>query len=167
MKGTGSFLDQAKGRACSSFRQPNGRSSRPATAGRRVPVSSNLNHMSIHVHFPAIAVSPAGWVKTGKSLDELTDAAPSDDLRQWQGLRVFDADGNAYLASRVERRWPTGRIGLARCRLTNVSTYVRLELQPEVAVSVSELAAMLTISESLPQGTVWSSQRELVEFVCQ
>ncbi len=123
--------------------------------------------MSVQIHFPAVVVSPAGWVKTGNSLDELTDAAPSDDLRQWQGSRVFDAGGHTYRASRVERRWPTGRIGLALCRLTNTSTYVRFDLHPEVAVSVSELAAMLTISESLPRGTVWSSQRELVELVCQ
>ena len=123
--------------------------------------------MSVHIHFPAVAVSRAGWVKTGNSLEELTDAAPSDDLQQWQGIRVFDAGGNTYLASRVERRWPTGRIDLALCRLINTSTYVRLVLQPEVAVSISELAEMLSISESLPHGTVWSSQRELVEFVCQ
>lgn len=121
--------------------------------------------MPTTVHFPAVAVSPAGWVMAGNSLEEITRAAPSDDLQQWQGLRVFDAAGNAYLASRVERCWQLSRIGLALCRLMNQSIFVRLELQPMAPVPLAELVAMLSISEALPQGIVWASQRELVEFV--
>jgi hypothetical protein len=122
--------------------------------------------VSVQVQFPAVAVSLAGWVKTGKSIEELTEASASDDLREWQGLRIFDVGGNAYRAIRVERCWPVGRLGLALCLLANHSIHVRLDLQPEATVSVSELETMLTASEALPRGTVWSSQRELVEFVC-
>jgi hypothetical protein len=122
--------------------------------------------MPIQIHFPAVAVSPAGWVKAAHSLDELTDASPRDDLRQWQGLGVFDAGGNAFRTNKVVRRWPVGRLGLALCWITNQSVHVELELQPEATVSVLELAAMLNISDALPLGNVWSSQRELVEFAC-
>lgn len=125
-----------------------------------------LGRMSIQIHFPAVAVSPAGWVKTANSFDELTDVSPRDNLREWQGLRVFDAGGNAYRINRVVRRWPIGRLGLSLCRVTNHSIYVGFELQPEATVSVLELAAMLKVSEALPLGAVWLSQRELVEFVC-
>lgn len=122
--------------------------------------------MSIQIHFPAVAVSPAGWVKTANSLDELTDASPRDDLREWQGLRVFDAGGNAFRTNQVVRRWPVGRLGLALCWFTNQSMHVGFELQPDASISVLELAAMLNMLDALPLGKVWSSQRELLEFVC-
>jgi hypothetical protein len=123
--------------------------------------------MSIQIHFPAVGVSPSGWVKTANSFDELTDASPGDDLLEWQGLRVFDAEGNAYRAIRVGRRWPIGHFGLALCRFMNHSIYVALELQPENTIFVQDLAAMLSKCGTLPPGKVWSSQRELVEFICR
>ena len=116
--------------------------------------------------FPAILLSEAGWLKSGESLRELSDASPSDDLTEWQSLRVFDAGGNCFRARRVFREWPRSRIGLLLCRLTNQSISVRMELEEVEAVKLSELVSQVAAVESLPSDAEWKSQRDLVEYVC-
>jgi len=116
--------------------------------------------------FPAILLSEAGWLKSGESLRELSDASPTDDLTDWQNLRVFDAGGNCFRARRVFREWPRSRIGVFLCRLTNQSIMVGMELEEVEVAELSELVFQVAAVESLPPGAEWKSQRDLVEYVC-
>jgi len=84
--------------------------------------------------YPVIAFSPTGWAKEAASIADLTDASPNDDLRDWQGLVIYDAAGYRRVARRAFRLWPRSELGVRLCRLVRHSIHVGFELtEPEPA----------------------------------
>src|SRR6201988_3893768 len=96
--------------------------------------------------FPVVAFSPRGWRKTAEYLDELVDAAPSDYLRNWQGLTIYDSAGRRYVARRAYRAWPKSRLGAYLCRLFRHSVYVEFDLAEPKYVPLDELKARVLLT---------------------
>jgi hypothetical protein len=117
------------------------------------------------IKFPAIAISRAGWHKTAREMDELTDASPTDDLAEWQGLVIVDAEGTRLVAGRVFRTWPKHRWGAALCRVLNHSVHVGFEFAFAETLSLQEVVDCVSGVEELPAQS-WSCPREIMEYVC-
>jgi len=94
--------------------------------------------------FPLVAFSPAGWVLEAASEDDDFGAAsPWDDLRDWQGLEVFDAAGHRFVAARAFRVRPRSRLGLWVARILRHAIHVGFEWQAPQVVPLGELRRRL------------------------
>ena len=94
--------------------------------------------------FPVVAFSPAGWVLEADSEDdEFGTASPWDDLRDWQGLEVFDASGYRFVAARAFRVRPRTRLGLWVARIFRHSIHVGFEWDTPEMVPLIELRQRL------------------------
>jgi hypothetical protein len=127
-------------------------------------MSDPFSDLELKPRFPVVAVSRAGWTKRADEIYELVDASPWDDLREWQGLEIYDSAGQRYLAKRAFRGWPNSGIGLILCRVMKNSIHVALELDEGSAVSVSALKERLVGVAGMPErfeGT--TSHQEVIE----
>lgn len=122
--------------------------------------------VTVPIRFPAIALSRAGWVKTGASLEELTDASPADDLSEWQQMRIVDSTGATYLSTRTFRAWPVTRGGMLLCKLLNNAIYVGFDLELVEPIALAELLDTPAIRGTLPQSD-WPSTRQVVAYLCE
>jgi hypothetical protein len=95
--------------------------------------------------FPVVAFSPAGWVLEAESEDDddFGTASPWDDLRDWQGLEVFDSSGHRFVAARAFRVWPRSRLGLWIARIFRHSIHLGFEWETPDVVPLMELRRRL------------------------
>jgi len=121
--------------------------------------------INVPICFPAIALSRAGWIKTGSSLEELTDASPADDLSEWRHLRIVDSSGATYLSTRTFRAWPASPGGMLLCKLLNHAIYVGLDLEAVAPMALAELLDDPSVRAELPQRD-WTSTVQVVEYLC-
>jgi len=134
---------------------------------RLAPVISEpmAAEVDLPICFPAVALSPAGWIKCGSALGELIDASPSDDLSEWMNMRIVDANGATYCATRTFRAWPVTRAGLMLCKLFNEGITVGFELEQVAPMALVEFLDHPGVRGELPQGD-WTSTRQVVDYLC-
>jgi hypothetical protein len=91
-----------------------------------------------------VAFSASGWTVEADSESTLGDARPSDDLRDWQALEVFDSAGRCFVAERVFRRWPRTPFGLWLCRILGRMVRVGFNWTVPRHISLDELRQRLS-----------------------
>ena len=106
-------------------------------------MSNPLSDLEQKLRFPVVAVSRAGWTKTADEVGDLTDASPDDDLRDWQGMEIYDSAGQRFVAQRAFRGWPRSSFGAFVCLLMRHAIHVALELDEGSHVSVDGLKERL------------------------
>lgn len=90
-----------------------------------------------------MAFSSAGWIKEAEDANALTEADPTDNLKEWEGLEIYDSSGQKCIVQKVWRVWPRQAFGVWLCRSLNNATYVDFELSVPVQVSFDELKQRL------------------------
>lgn len=105
-------------------------------------------------------------MKTGSSLEELTDASPADDLFEWQQMRIVDSSGATYISKRTFRAWPATRGGMLLCKLINNAIYVGFDLERVEPISLAELLDTPAIRATVSQSD-WTSTRQVVAYLCE
>ena len=115
--------------------------------------------------FPAVAFSAAGWVKGAVEAQELTEADPTDDLADWQGLQIYDSSGSRYVARRAWRAWPKSDLGALACRLVSNAVHVDFELAGPEPVGLGELKEKVQLVCGAVEGLDRAkSHREVIEL---
>jgi hypothetical protein len=119
------------------------------------------------VTWPALLMSHAGWTKVGRSPGELTDASPSDDLAEWQGLTIVDAAGRHFRAVEVTAAWPASRLGRLLCSLANHVIHVRIVVEELPSMPVRELADLVSRVQRIEPSAAWATARDILEAAAE
>ncbi len=117
---------------------------------------------------PILVVSRAGWATEGEDVHDLFNAAPNDDLSEWQGMVIYDSAGKLWRTEKVWRLRPRSRFGLMIFRALGMGAYLEVTLSEPMPYSEAELRDRIVrhfgASHLRPLA---KNVRELLEHLCQ